>query len=96
MRLEIEGAPPLWVTIRSGRVDVAASRPDGHEVRVSLSRDGIDALKSRRPAQLITVWKQGGLRVRGRPRFIRQVLGARRVYTLLLQELLKKPSASSR
>jgi GNAT superfamily N-acetyltransferase len=96
MRLEIEGAPPVWVSIRAGRVAVSASPPASHQVRVSLRRDGIEALKSRSPAQLLAALADGGIRVRGRPRYLREVLSARRVYSALLQEILRKPSVSDR
>lgn len=94
MQLEIEGAPPLWVEIKRGDISLSASPPVSHQIRVSLLRDGIEALKSRSPVKLLTTFAHRGIRVRGRPRFLREVFGARRAYTMLLQELLKKPGAS--
>ncbi|HKZ29669.1 MAG TPA: GNAT family N-acetyltransferase [Acidimicrobiia bacterium] len=96
MRMEIEGAPPLWVEIRGGRVALSGAQPASHEVRVRLRRDGIEALRSRSPVRILRAVSNGGIRVRGRPRHLREVLGARRFYTRVLQELLKKPSPSSR
>jgi len=96
MQLEIEGAPPLWVTIQAGRVAVSASPPTSHQIRVSLRRDGIEALKFRSPVQLLAALADGGIRVRGRPRYVRELLAARGVYSMLLQELLKKPAAAPR
>ncbi|MGZ5385526.1 MAG: hypothetical protein ACXWH0_16290, partial [Acidimicrobiia bacterium] len=88
------GAPPLWVEIKRGNISLSASPPVSHQIRVSLLRDGIEALKSRSPVQLLTTLAHRGIRVRGRPRYLREVFGARRAYTMLLQELLKKPGAS--
>ena len=96
MQLEIEGAPPLWVEVRRGTIFVSASPPGSQEIKVSLRRDGIEALKSRSVARLLATVARGGVRIWGRPRYLREVFGARRAYTMLLQELLKRPAAFKR
>ena len=46
--------------------------------------------------RLLAALVNGGIRVRGGTRYLREVIGARRVYATLLQELLRRPGAAVR